>query len=54
MQDFSLPYWIMKKHIKRQKDIELLSSASVKKTRRGKECAAFGVSLIARIDYSLG
>ena len=34
----------MEKHTESEKDTQPLSSASAKKTRRGKECAAFGCS----------
>ena len=34
----------MEKHAESQKDTQSLSSASAKKTRTGKECAAFGCS----------
>ena len=34
----------MDKHTKSETDTQPLSSASAKKTRRGKECAAFGCS----------
>ena len=34
----------MEKHTESGKDTQPLSSASTKKTRRGKECAAFGCS----------
>ena len=60
MEDFSLLYWIMKKHTESEKDTQPLSSASAKRTRRGKECTAFGcsnafyTSLIAGITWSRG
>ena len=34
----------MEKHAESEKDTQFLSSASTNKTRRGKECAAFGCS----------
>ena len=34
----------MEWHVESEKDIQPLSSASAKKTRRGKECATFGCS----------
>ena len=40
MKDLSLQYWIMEKHTESEKDTQTLSSASGRKTRTGKECAA--------------
>ena len=44
MEDFSLLYWIKGKHTESKKDTKSLSSASAKKTKIGKGCAAFGCS----------
>ena len=44
MEHFSPLYWIIEKHTESEKDKQHLSSASAKKTRGGKECAAFGCS----------
>ena len=42
MEGFSLLHWIKENYTENEKDTQLLSSASAKKTRRGKESAAFG------------
>ena len=44
MEYFSLLYLIMEKHGEIKKDTQLLFPTSAKKTKRGKECAAFGCS----------
>ena len=44
MEHFSLMYLITEKHGEIKKDTHPLSSTSAKKTKRDKECAAFGCS----------